>query len=70
MPNPEDSSLLIVTAHPDDECLGAGGTIALHTSRGNPVDLLCLTGNEIRNQELEAACAKLLKEMILILISP
>lgn len=59
MPNPEDSSLLIVTAHPDDECLGAGGTIALHTSRGNPVDLLCLTGNEIRNQELEAACAKL-----------
>jgi len=49
-------SILVITAHPDDECLGAGGTIRNHTKTGIPVDVLCLTGNDIRNEELANAC--------------
>ena len=49
-------SILVITAHPDDECLGAGGTIRNHTRAGIPVDVLCLTGNDTRNKELTNAC--------------
>ncbi|TFG10505.1 PIG-L family deacetylase [Candidatus Thorarchaeota archaeon] len=59
MNSPDDTSLLVVIAHPDDECLGAGGTIASHAKQGIDVDLLCLTGNPVRNRELEEA-AKIL----------
>ncbi|MGQ4911777.1 MAG: PIG-L deacetylase family protein [Candidatus Thorarchaeota archaeon] len=51
-----DGSILVVIAHPDDECLGSGGTILKHTQRGLPVDVHCMTGNETRNSELTAAC--------------
>ncbi len=54
-----ENSILVVCAHPDDECIGAGGTIALHTAAGIPVDVLCLSGNGVRNPELEAACKAL-----------
>ena len=50
------ASILVVCAHPDDETLGAGGTIHQHTRDNIPVDVLCLTGNEVRNTELQAAC--------------
>ncbi len=50
------SAILVVTAHPDDECIGAGGTIISHTRMGLPVDLLCLTGDATRNNELIEAC--------------
>jgi LmbE family N-acetylglucosaminyl deacetylase len=53
------NSILVVAAHPDDECLGAGGTIRKHVSLGISVDVYCMTGNEIRNSELKAACSKL-----------
>jgi len=36
-------NVLIVTAHPDDEVLGMGGTIALHTGRGDAVRVVCVT---------------------------
>jgi LmbE family N-acetylglucosaminyl deacetylase len=49
-------SILVVAAHPDDECLGAGGTIRKHVDQGFETDVLCLTGNEVRNGELKAAC--------------
>lgn len=55
----DDGSILVITAHPDDECLGAGGTIASHTSQGVDVDLLCLTGSPARNRELKEACKTL-----------
>jgi len=51
------SSILVVVAHPDDESLGAGGTIRKHTDLGIPVDVHCMTGNETRNIEMKAACS-------------
>ncbi|TFG26096.1 PIG-L family deacetylase [Candidatus Thorarchaeota archaeon] len=50
-------SILVVAAHPDDESLGAGGTIRKHSDLGIPVDVHCMTGNEIRNEEMKEACA-------------
>jgi len=35
--------ILIVAAHPDDEILGAGGTIAKHVKSGDEVDILLLS---------------------------
>ncbi len=55
----EQAALLVVCAHPDDECIGAGGTILTHTTQGVPVDVLCLTGNDLRNDELKNACSRL-----------
>lgn len=35
-------SILVIAAHPDDEVLGCGGTIARHTQRGDRVAVLIL----------------------------
>jgi LmbE family N-acetylglucosaminyl deacetylase len=35
--------ILVVVAHPDDETLGCGGTLALHANKGQSVEVLCLT---------------------------
>jgi LmbE family N-acetylglucosaminyl deacetylase len=35
--------ILVFAAHPDDEVLGMGGTIALHASRGDKVRIVCVT---------------------------
>ena len=36
--------LLVIAAHPDDEVLGMGGTIALHaTVRDDDVRIVCVT---------------------------
>jgi LmbE family N-acetylglucosaminyl deacetylase len=37
------SRILVVAAHPDDEVLGMGGTIALHAERGDEVRVLVVT---------------------------
>ena len=34
---------LVLAAHPDDEVLGMGGTIALHTKRGDAVRIVVIT---------------------------
>ena len=59
MSNTEKGTILVVVAHPDDECLGAGGTIRKHVEAGAAVDVHCMTGNEERNEELRAACGVL-----------
>ena len=68
------SSVLAVTAHPDDETLAMGGLLSALTRRGVPVDLLCLTSGEAavrhlgveverlayrRERELRTAAARL-----------
>ena len=40
----DDGPVLVVAAHPDDETLGAGGTIARLTRAGTAVSLLVLAG--------------------------
>jgi LmbE family N-acetylglucosaminyl deacetylase len=35
--------VLVFAAHPDDEVLGMGGTIARHTSKGDTVRIVCVT---------------------------
>jgi N-acetylglucosamine malate deacetylase 1 len=37
------SRVLVLAAHPDDEVLGMGGTIAVHTARGDAVRIVCVT---------------------------
>ena len=37
------SKVLIISAHPDDETLGAGGTILKHQKNGDDVNLLIVT---------------------------
>ena len=54
--------ILVVAAHPDDETLGAGGTIAKHVSAGDDVSVLILgqgiasrkEGGEDVSKEIEA----------------
>jgi len=45
MTNP-NYTLLAVTAHPDDESFGMGGTLALYAQRGVAVHLICATRGE------------------------
>jgi N-acetylglucosamine malate deacetylase 1 len=35
--------VLVFAAHPDDEVLGMGGTVAVHTTRGDVVRVVCVT---------------------------
>ena len=56
MSGSDEGTILVVVAHPDDECIGAGGTIRKHTDLGVKVDVHCMTGNEERNEELKEAC--------------
>jgi LmbE family N-acetylglucosaminyl deacetylase len=56
--------VLVIAAHPDDEVLGMGGTIAVHTGRGDDVRVLVVTDGsstqypgdeEIRSRKEEEA---------------
>jgi LmbE family N-acetylglucosaminyl deacetylase len=56
MSGSDEGTILVVVAHPDDESIGAGGTIRRHVDYGVKVDVHCMTGNEVRNAELKDAC--------------
>jgi N-acetyl-1-D-myo-inositol-2-amino-2-deoxy-alpha-D-glucopyranoside deacetylase len=43
---PDGSGLLLVHAHPDDECFSTGGLIARSIAEGHRVDLVTCTGGE------------------------
>jgi LmbE family N-acetylglucosaminyl deacetylase len=56
-----DERLLVVAAHPDDETLGCGGTIARFRKAGAAVRIVCLAeGTSVRfpREEKEGAAAK------------
>ena len=41
-----NKKVLVVVAHPDDEVLGCGGTIAKHINNGDSVSVLILADGE------------------------
>jgi len=66
--------VLVLAPHPDDETIGCGGSLALHTEAGDPVKVIFLTNGakgdtsgkkdretymELRQKEAREACASL-----------
>ena len=64
-PQAEQMGILLVIAHPDDECMFFTPSVRYFRNRGDRVDLLCLsTGNfdgmgPVRRGELEKSAAVL-----------
>ena len=46
-----NKSIYIVAAHPDDEVLGCGGTIARHTDAGDQVQVLIVAEGATSRQQ-------------------
>lgn len=47
--------VLVVAAHPDDEVLGCGGTLALHAEQGHDVRVLFISDGETSREGVSAA---------------
>jgi N-acetylglucosamine malate deacetylase 1 len=45
------SNILVICAHPDDESLGLGGTLALHASQGDTVNVLMFATGQYGRDE-------------------
>ncbi|CAN5191970.1 hypothetical protein BH20ACT8_BH20ACT8_21700 [soil metagenome] len=46
LPGPPEGPVLVLAPHPDDETIGAGGTIARHAARGDEVVVVVATSGE------------------------
>ena len=59
MPSSETKKVLVIAAHPDDEVLGCGGTIARHSDAGDHVEILIVaegaTSRQPQRDRLDAA---------------
>lgn len=51
-------NVLCVAAHPDDEVLGAGATLAKHAAEGDEVEVLLLSDGEMARHETETPAAR------------
>jgi LmbE family N-acetylglucosaminyl deacetylase len=56
------SSVLVVCAHPDDEVLGMGATIALHVRNGDAVRIVCVTDGSSSQYPGDASTRKRKKD--------
>ncbi|MGH9595355.1 MAG: PIG-L family deacetylase, partial [Edaphobacter sp.] len=54
---------MCVTAHPDDECFGFGGALALAANRGIETYVLCLTDGQAATNRGDAASGEALGAM-------
>ncbi|HEX5073644.1 MAG TPA: PIG-L family deacetylase, partial [Gemmatimonadaceae bacterium] len=56
--------VLVIAAHPDDEVLGVGGTLAVHALKGDTIfPVIVADGNPVRyneerHKELQEACRR------------
>lgn len=48
---PETKNVLVIAAHPDDELLGVGGTIALHTRAGDRVTSVVVCAGDLKHDQ-------------------
>jgi LmbE family N-acetylglucosaminyl deacetylase len=55
--------LMCVTAHPDDECFGFGGALALAADRGIETYVICLTDGQAASNRGDAATGEALGAM-------
>ena len=59
---PTDKPLVVVSPHPDDETLGAGGLIAAHSRAGGDVLVIAVTDGENAYEENEGLAALRIRE--------
>lgn len=59
-------NVLVISPHPDDEAIGCGGSVALHTVKGDVVSAVFLTSGELGLKKLprDEACSIREKEAI------
>lgn len=55
--------LMCVTAHPDDECFGFGGALALYADRGVEIYVVCMTDGQAATNRGDAASSEALGKM-------
>jgi N-acetylglucosamine malate deacetylase 1 len=55
-------NILVVAPHPDDETIGCGGTLCLHTGRGDRVAVVFLTSGELGLKHLGPDAARRTRE--------